>query len=328
MNSVGTAQMNAADSSREEYQVEVKSISAASPDVCLIELAPRSPADLPSFTAGSHIDLKLPNGMTRSYSLINSQAERNRYLIAVRRQIDGRGGSGYLHDSLRSGQALVVSAPRNNFPLDESAPDSVFIAGGIGITPVWSMIQRLHGIGRPWKLFYGARSRQDAVFADELQAIGREEQLNFHFGPQPRLSIDSVVASLPAGTHLYCCGPAAMLSAFEKAASGRPGETIHLEHFAATEKPAADGEFRVKLARRGTTLVVPPGVTILDTLLGAGIDVPHSCREGVCGACETAVLSGEPFHRDLLLSQQEKAANKSMMICCSRAQSDVLVLDL
>jgi tetrachlorobenzoquinone reductase len=322
------AQMDAADGSRGQYQVEVKSISVASPDVRLIELGPRSAADLPSFTAGSHIDLGLPNGMTRSYSLINPQAERHRYVIAVRRQTEGRGGSRYLHDSLRSGQALAVSVPRNNFPLDESAPDSIFIAGGIGITPVWSMIQRLHDIGRSWKLFYGARSRQDAVFADELQAIGRGEQLGFHFGPQPRLSIDSAVASVPAGTHLYCCGPATMLSAFERATRGRPGETIHLEHFAATEKPKADGEFTVKLARRGTTLAVPPGVTILDTLLGAGIDVSYSCREGVCGACETAVLSGEPLHQDLLLSQEEKAANKSMMICCSRAHSDVLVLDL
>jgi ferredoxin-NADP reductase len=191
INSSGMAQMDAADGSREQYQVEVKSISVVSPDVRLIELGPQSPADLPSFTAGSHIDLALPNGMTRSYSLINPQAERHRYVIAVRRQAEGRGGSRYLHDSLRSGQALAVSAPRNNFPVDESAPASIFIAGGIGITPVWSMIQRLHDIGRPWKLFYGARSRQDAVFADELQAIGRAEQLDFHFGPQPRLSIDS-----------------------------------------------------------------------------------------------------------------------------------------
>lgn len=316
------------DCSIDTHQVQVESISVVSQDVCLLDLRPMSSEDLPTFAAGAHVNLHLPNGMTRSYSLINSQAERNRYMIAVRRMSEGQGGSRFLHDSLRLGQSLVISAPRNNFPLNESAPDSIFIAGGIGITPVWSMIQRLHTIDRPWKLFYAARTRQDAIFLDELQAIGSEGQLNFNFGSQPRLNIDSVIAGVPTDTHLYCCGPASMLSAFESATSGRPGETIHLEYFSATKKPTADGEFKVKLARRGITISVPPGVTILKALLNEGIDVPYSCTEGVCGECETAVLSGVPHHQDLLLSKEERSANKSMMVCCSRSQSEILVLDL
>ena len=269
--------------------------------------------------------------MIRSYSLVNDQSERHRYVIAVNKDVAGRGGSSFVHDGFKAGDIVTVSMPRNNFALREDAEWSLLIAGGIGITPLLSMIRRLQALRRPWKLSYAARTRRAAAFLDELGAIGPDAQLHLHFddehGGRP-LDLAALVGSAPAGAHLYCCGPVPMLEAFEKATAGRPAEHVHVEYFQAKQAPAVDGGFEVRLARSNRTIAVEPGKTILNAVLDAGVMANYSCSEGVCGTCETRVIEGIPDHRDLFLSPEEQAANKTIMICCSGSKSGTLVLDL
>lgn len=291
----------------------------------------------PIAPAGSHIDLHLPNGLVRSYSLVNAPGECHRYLIAVNRDESGRGGSRYMHDQLRVGQMLSISVPRDSFPLNEAAPHSVFIAGGIGITPLWSMIQRLSEIGAPWTLHYSARTPEGAAFARPLallasRATGRVH-MNYDGGMScKRLDLEAIVASAPPDAHVYCCGPIRMLEGFESACSQRDTALVHREYFAA---PAAslpvgttDLEFTVKLAKTGRTIQISAGMSILDAILNAGVEVSHSCMSGICGACVTNVLDGVPDHRDMVLSDSDRNAGKAMMICCSRSKSPELTLDL
>lgn len=299
-----------------------------------LELVPAAPGEpLPAFTAGAHIDLHLPGGPVRSYSLLNDPAERHRWCVAVYRDPASRGGSRQVHEQLRPGQLLTVSPPRNHFPLDESAPLSVLIAGGIGITPLLCMVRRLTALGRPWVLHHAVRTRAHAAFGDELQALAAQGSGTLHrvFDQEPggrMLDIAAVVVALPDGAHVYCCGPAGMLAAFERATAGLPPERVHLEYFAAKDAPAASGGFSVKLRRDGRTVPVPPGQSILDALAAIGAEPPWSCREGVCGTCEVRVLEGVPDHHDMVLSPAQRDANDRMMVCCSGAKSPLLVLDL
>ena len=307
-------------------QVRVKSATWEAPGVVSFELRALDSGELPAFTAGAHIDLSLPNGLIRSYSLINAQTERHRYVIAVQKDRASRGGSKWVHDSLRPGDVLTINGPRNNFALDEAAEHSVFIAGGIGITPILSMTARLSSLRRGWELIYCARTRAGAAFVDRLAG-----NVRLHFDEEAggtMLDIAAVAGAAPANSHLYCCGPLPMLAAFEAATAGLPRQRVHVEYFSAKDAPAVSGGFTVILAKSGREIVVPAGKTILETLLEAGIDIPYSCMEGVCGTCETEVLEGIPDHRDLVLSDAERAANKTMMICCSGAKSDRLVLGL
>lgn len=312
-------------------QLRVHSITYEATDIVSFDLRSPSRAELPSFTAGAHVDLQLPGGLIRSYSLVNPQHERYRYRIAVNRDAASRGGSRYMHDALKVGAIIAVTPPRNNFALFEAAADSVFIAGGIGITPMLCMIERLNELGRRWTLYYCARTRQHAAFLDrlaELQSSGTLH-LNFDHGqPANMLDVAAVVAGAPADAHLYCCGPIPMLEAFERACANAPSERVHVEYFAAKEAPSAEGGFVVELARSNKTIPIPRGMTILETLLAAGIDAPYSCMEGVCATCETKVLAGIPDHKDLILTKEERAANQTMMICCSGSKSDKLLLDL
>jgi vanillate O-demethylase ferredoxin subunit len=318
----------------DHLHVRVRSITWEAEGILSFDLRPMAPRrELPPFTAGAHVDLHLPNGLVRSYSLLNSQDERDRYVIGVSRDAASRGGSRFLHESVKAGDALTVAAPRNNFALDEQAPLSVFIAGGIGITPVSSMIARLQALGRPWRLHYAARTRQNAAFVDALAALRERSGCEVHFAfdrePGGRLlDIAGIVAALPAGAHVYCCGPLPMLDAFERAAKDLPPSRVHVEHFAARDAASNEGGFSVELARSRRTIAIQPGHTILDSLEEAGIDAAYSCREGVCGTCEVRVLDGIPDHRDLVLSAADKAANDRMMICCSGARSSRLVIDL
>ncbi len=314
-------------------QVRIKRISYEAESINSYELVAPSGGDLAPFTAGSHVDLHLPNGMIRSYSLVNDQSERNRYVIAVNNDAASRGGSRLIHDTLRVGQIVTISHPRNNFALNESAGHSVLIAGGIGVTPLLSMIRRLTALERSWELHYAARTRLCAAFLDELNAISSQARANLrvNFDQEPggrMLDVAEIVKGAPPGAHLYCCGPVAMLEVFEAAASGLPSQQVHVEYFKAKESPAADGGFEVRLARSNRTIVVEPGKTILNALLDAGIAVNYACTEGVCGTCETKVLEGIPDHRDLFLDKAEQAANTTMMICCSGSRSSTLVLDL
>jgi vanillate O-demethylase ferredoxin subunit len=315
-------------------QVRVKSITWEADGILSFDLRPLPPRrELPAFTAGAHVDVHLPNGLIRSYSLLNGQDERDRYVIGVNRDAASRGGSRFMHESVKAGDALAITAPRNNFALDEAAPLSVFIAGGIGITPLRSMIARLHGLGRRWRLHYAARTRQNAAFVDALQELRDRSGCEVHFAfdrePGARmLDIPGIVAALPADAHVYCCGPLPMLETFERATLHVPPARVHVEYFAAREAAANEGGYTVELARSRRTIAIQPGHTILDGLEEAGVDAAYSCREGVCGTCEVRVLEGIPDHRDLVLSAAEKAANDRMMICCSGAKSSRLVLDL
>ena len=314
-------------------EAQVKSVRTEALGINSYELVPtQSGGELPAFAAGAHIDLQLPGGMVRSFSLLNPQNERNRYVIAVARDAASRGGSRYIHDSVHAGTALRISQPKNNFPLAEEARHSLFIAGGIGITPLWCMIQRLQDLGRSWELWYCIRTREHAAFMNELRGLPEgEKRVHFNFDHEPGgkiLDLGPLVASAAPGTHLYSCGPLPMLAAFESAAASRPPEAVHVEYFSAKEAPAAGGGFTVVMARSGKTVFVPDGKTILDTILDLGIDTPYSCMEGTCGECQTEVLEGTPDHRDVFLTKQDHAANKKMMICCSGAKTDKLVLNI
>ncbi|RJF95773.1 PDR/VanB family oxidoreductase [Noviherbaspirillum saxi] len=301
----------------------------------IVELELRSPegTPLPAFTAGAHIDLHLDNGITRCYSLVNSPHDVERYVVAVNKDPASKGGSRYVHEVLRPGMLLQVGEPRNNFPLVEDAPMVVFFAGGIGVTPLWCMIQRLESLGRPWMLVYGARSRKHCAYMDEIGALGERlpGRIRFHFndehGGQP-MDLNALILEVPADAHLYCCGPTPMLEAFEQATASRPAGTAHVEYFAAKHAAAVGGGYKVTLARRNRTLEVAQGKSILDVLLESGVDVPHACKEGICGACQTTVLKGTPDHRDSYLSPGEMKSGKTIMICCSGSKCEELVLDL
>jgi ferredoxin-NADP reductase len=288
-------------------------------------------AALPAFDAGSHIDLYLGNGMVRSYSLVNAQGETHRYVVGIQKDPASRGGSRYVHDNIKVGDKVTISAPRNNFPLNESAPHSVFFAGGIGITPMFCMVRRMAEVNASWQLYYSSRTPQHAAYHDGIEALGNASQVVFNYDQVAggkMLDLKAIIAGMAPTTHLYCCGPLPMLGAFEEACKGRPEETVHVEYFSAREEAATGGGFNVVLSRSGKTVFVPEGKTILDALLDAGEDAPYSCMEGVCGSCETKVISGTPDHRDMILTESERKAGKTMMICCSGSKSAELVLDL
>jgi tetrachlorobenzoquinone reductase len=314
-------------------QVRVKRISFEADNINSYELMRPDGGNLTPFTAGSHIDLHLPSGMIRSYSLVNDQNERNRYVIAVNNDAASRGGSKLIHETMRVGDVITISHPRNNFVLREDASHSVLIAGGIGITPLLSMIRRLEELGRSWELFYAVRTRVTAAFLDDLNNLRPDVHPNLHLNfdgepPAQMLDLSAIVKAARPDAHLYCCGPLPMLEAFEAATAGRPSDHVHVEYFKAREKPAAEGGFELKLARSNRTIAVQVGQTILDALLEAGISANYACTEGVCGTCETRVIEGIPDHRDLFLSKEGQGANKTIIICCSGSKAPRLVLDI
>jgi ferredoxin-NADP reductase len=318
---------------RATFPAIVTAVNAETETVNSYELSAIGTGTLPVFSAGSHVDLHLGNGMVRSYSLVNCQSERHRYVIGVHRDAAGRGGSRLVHDSLHVGETVILSGPRNNFPLREDAPHTVLIGGGIGITPLLAMMTRLSKLGRPYEAYYVARTRSRAPFLDRIdelrESAGADIRISFnHEVPDTRLDIASIVRSAPDDAHLYCCGPSSMLEAFKEATARRPAEFVHLEHFGSAETPTREGGFQVELTRSGVRLDVEPGQSILEVLIQAGIDVAFSCEQGVCGTCEVAVLDGVPDHRDTYLTPVEREKNTSLMICCSRSISDRLVLDL
>jgi vanillate O-demethylase ferredoxin subunit len=308
--------------------MRLTAITYAAEQVHLYEFRPVSGTSVPRFTAGAHVDLYLPNGVVRQYSIANAQDQRDRYVLGVKREAAGRGGSRFMHDELRVGTVLEVGRPRNNFTLVETAAHSVLIAGGIGVTPIVSMAARLRSLGRSWELHYAVRRRSEAAFLDELRVGDGQVRLHVDEEQGGVLDVARVVRAAPQEAHLYCCGPTPMLDAFTAAAASWPAQQVHLEYFSAAVAPAVESGFVVELARSKLLVSIPPGQTILEALRARGVKVQTSCEQGICGSCETRVLAGEPDHRDLLLSFEEKAANEVMMICCSGSRSAVLVLDL
>jgi tetrachlorobenzoquinone reductase len=313
-------------------RVRVHGIRHEAEDIFTFELRPIEGAALPSFAAGAHIEILMKDGLERSYSLVNPQHETDRYVVTVARDPQSRGGSEFMCETLRPGHELQITAPSNNFALEEGAEETVLIAGGIGITPIRSMLQRLQQLGRSWKLFYTVRTRKRAAFLAELCALQSQYPGRVHivFDQEPNavgLDIEGIIRGQPPGTHFYGCGPTGLLSAFEAAASSLDPTTVHLERFS-SEHAAARGGFEVTLAKSRRSFQIPVDRTILEVLLSEGVQVSRSCMEGVCGTCETPVLEGIPDHRDALLSKREREANNIMMICCSGSKTSRLVLDL
>ena len=309
-------------------ELRVTGIAWKADAVRTIELRSPAGAPLPSFDAGSHVDLHLPTGLVRSYSLTNATSERDRYVVGVARDRASRGGSSFIHDHLRVGDILRVGPPRNLFKLDEQAPASVLIGGGIGVTPLICMAHRLNELGREWTIHYAVRSRDEAAFMRELRGYG--ERLHLHCDDEHGAVLDlrPIVERASPDTQLYCCGPNAMMRTFGDLTRHLDPGRIHVEHFSPMETAAVDGGFLVELARSGRTIAVPQGSTILETLTNAGFVLANSCQQGVCGTCETRVISGIPDHRDSILTTNERNSNKTMMICCSGSKSERLILDL
>ncbi len=322
--------------SAETVPVVIRQIRQEADAIHSFELVAADGALLPGWDAGAHVDLDLPGRLRRSYSLHGVPGERRCWRIAVKREADGRGGSAWLHDSARVGQVLQASAPANDFPLVDDAPASVFVAGGIGITPVLAMVERLAALRRPWRLHYAVRSARHAAFRERLEqlaaACAGSGELRLHLRDEAgcRLDLHAAVAAAPAGAHLYGCGPGAMLDAFvaAAAAAGIDAGRVHVERFAAAAAPATEGGFTVELARDGRRFEIPTGKSVLDVLLDHGVDVPYSCMQGICGSCRVGVKAGEPEHRDDCLGEAERAANSAMTVCCSGSRSALLVLDL
>jgi tetrachlorobenzoquinone reductase len=287
-------------------------------------------AALPPYQPGAHIDIHLPNGLIRQFSLLNPNDKPDSYAVGIKLDAASRGGSRYIFDELRVGHAVKISAPRNNFPLVENAEHVVLFGGGIGITPIWCMAQRLEALNRSWELYYSSRSRADMAFIATLEAFG-PERVHLHLDDEADgkfLDIVGAIAKAPANAHFYCCGPNPMLKAFEDAAAGRPKHNVHVEYFTPKAEAATSGGFWVELARSGEEYYIPEGKKILEVLYEAGCDVDYSCELGICGECVTRVISGIPEHRDSVLSEEEQAANDKVMICCAGCKSERLVLDM
>lgn len=298
-------------------------------DVLSLELARVDGADWPPASAGAHLDLDVPGIGLRQYSLLPRQSPQVLH-VGVQRDPHSRGGSRWVHETLRPGHTVHVGPLRNHFELDGGKGPVRLFAGGIGITPLLAMAHQLAAGPRDWQLHYAVRSRARAAFLPALTAHGSRVHLHVDDEAGHLLPLAAQVAAAPPGTHFYGCGPAPMLAAFADATHQIDPAQVHVEHFAA---PAADpalpaGGFVVELARSGGRVVVAPGQSLLDALLAHGLAVPNSCRAGVCGSCETAVLAGTPDHRDVVLSPEERASGSTMMVCCSRAQGELLRLDL
>jgi vanillate O-demethylase ferredoxin subunit len=272
--------------------------------------------------------VQLKPGLSRSYSLVNDPAIRGYYEIAVHHAIEGRGGSHHIHQEWRVGETIEISQPKNNFPMVEDAVHTVLIAGGIGVTPMLPMIARLEKLGRTWELHYVAATPERAAYVDRLEGY---ENAHIVYDAVPggqRLDLAAICAAAPHEAHLYCCGPSGMLDAFVATNCDRPQGHAHIEYFSADTEIATDGGYVLELARSGKSVTVAEGETMLDALLAAGVDVGFACSEGVCGTCQVKVLDGIPDHRDHFLTEEEKAANGSIMVCCSGSKTANLVLDI
>lgn len=303
------------------------------PRVLSLEFRDPDGQPLPPFEPGAHLDVHLPDGAVRQYSLCGDPADRSVYKVAVLDVTGGR-GSRFVHEELRPGRIVAIGGPRNNFRFAR-AGRYVFIAGGIGITPILPMVRAAAAAGAAWTLHYCVRSAKDAPFLDELARFGGGDLVLHASGEGTRLSVPSVLAAPVEGALVYCCGPERLMRAVEAAAASWPEGTVRFEWFAPKSDPSAGevgemeaGELEVVCARSGLSIAVPAGKSILEALAGQGVEAPCSCEQGVCGTCETAVLEGVPDHRDSILSESERASGRTMMICVSRAKGPRLVLDI
>ncbi|WP_321917572.1 MULTISPECIES: PDR/VanB family oxidoreductase [Paraburkholderia] len=302
--------------------------------ICGFELTAINGASLPSFSAGAHIDVHLPDGLVRQYSLCNNPNESNRYHIAVLRAADGRGGSKAIHDLVQEGDKVKISEPKNHFPLAHDAAHHLLLAGGIGITPILCMAERLSVADENFEMHYCARSRGRTAFVSRIDSSHFAHRVKFHFDdgdPDQVFDIAKTLEQAPADSHLYVCGPRGFMDAVlaEARRQNWVEGRLHYEFFGGVvEQSAGDKTFQVKLASNGVTVDVAPGWTVVQALAETGVELLTSCEQGVCGTCLTRVLDGTPDHRDSYLTDEEKAAGDQFMPCCSRSKTPVLVLDL
>jgi ferredoxin-NADP reductase len=327
--------MPAASPHQRVLAARVQQIRHEAEGVVSVELRPATAEVVfPPFEPGAHIDLHLPNGLVRSYSLCNPAEERERYVVGVAKDRNSRGGSRYVHEQLHQGQRIDICVPRNNFALHEYASRSVLVCGGIGVTPIFCMLQRLVALGREVDVVYCARSRQEAAFAAAIGKLGDKARITWHFDDEQGAAPDltALLAGLGAQSHYYCCGPSPMLDAFEKTCRQLAYPHSHIERFAgvASTSTLEASSFAVRCEKSGKSVEVQVGKSIMDALIEAGLNPDHSCREGVCGACETTVLDcdGEIDHRDSILTESERQSGRTMMICVSRCVGKHLVLDI
>ncbi|SEA68131.1 PDR/VanB family oxidoreductase [Paraburkholderia sartisoli] len=300
------------------------------------ELVSVDGGELPAFEAGAHIDVHIPGGLVRQYSLCNPPMERHRYQIAVLRDDASRGGSAGMHDAVHEGDEIQISAPRNHFAIAQGHVRHLLFAGGIGLTPLLCMAEQLSREGAAFSLHYCARSSARAAFVERIAGSRWADQVRCHFddaGQAQRIDLDALLADPQPDLHLYVCGPQGFMNAvLDKARSlGWPADRLHYEYFAAAPALAAnvdEASFDIRLARSGRVVPVQADQTVTQALAAAGVEVPVSCGQGICGTCLTRVLDGEPDHRDLYLSPDEQARNDQFLPCCSRAKSRMLVLDL
>jgi ferredoxin-NADP reductase len=312
-----------------EADLVVREAQIVADGVVALTLADPNGGELPPWTPGAHIDFVLGNELIRQYSLCSSPSKPDVWRVGVLRAPDSRGGSERVHDILAPGSIVRVRGPRNHFPLVASAR-YLFIAGGIGITPLLPMIAEADASGADWRLLYGGRERASMGFLEELAQYGDRVKIV----PQDEegmLDLESALGTPQPNTLVYCCGPEALLGAVEKFCEKWPTGSLHLERFSARpqERAAeADSTFELVLQRSGVTLEVPPDKSVLTVIREAGVSVLASCLEGVCGTCETEVIEGDVDHRDSVLNEEEQASNEYMMVCVSRCRSPRLVLDL
>ncbi|MGH8436279.1 MAG: PDR/VanB family oxidoreductase [Pseudomonas sp.] len=316
------------------FPVQVSAITREAEGILTFALSGLQNEALPAFSAGSHIDVLVPNGFVRQYSLCNDSSETHRYLIGVLHDPTSRGGSKGMHELLQEGDQLHISTPKNHFALVEDASKSLLLAGGIGITPLLCMAERLSHTGGDFEMHYCTRTLQRTAFYERIRSGSFVSKVAFHFdqeGPESRLNINDILAAQPGNCHLYVCGPKGFMDAMLNAAKtfGWPGDRLHYEFFSA-EVVHEDGDspFEVKLFSSGMVIQVQSDQTVVQALAGAGVDLPTSCEQGVCGTCLTRIIEGVPDHRDMFLTPEEQAKNDQFLPCCSRAQTSMLLLDL
>ena len=319
--------MERSNPNTETIEVRVVNRIYATDDTLLLFLENQTSVPLPTASPGSHIDIRINDDIVRQYSVITPLSSPSAYVIGVKREHRGRGGSRLLHELAVVGSNFNISAPRNNFPLHESAETTILFAGGIGITPIYSMFKRLEEAGRNTELFYWCRSPESALFRSLLETqpnatLYYPESAN---GDTPTVS--QILRSVKSTAEMYCCGPAPMIDEFIRETRDR-AEKVHVERFANSAIPMAARAFHVLLSKSGKRVRVAAEESILHAVLREGIDVPYSCEEGVCGACEVKVLEGVPAHRDAVRSPEEHNRRSSMMICCSRSVTDFLTIDV
>ena len=321
-------------SSAQTFTVRVARKVVEADDICSFELVDIGGASLPGFSAGAHIDVHVPGGLTRQYSLCNDSAETHRYQIAVLNDSASRGGSRAMHSEVTEGAVLEISPPKNHFPLASGASKSLLLAGGIGVTPILCMAERLAMAGADFEMHYSTRSRSRTAFYDRISASAFASKVHFHFddgAAAQTLNISALLAAAPGDRHLYVCGPKGFMDAVLAAARANawPESQLHYEFFSAEVSLSdSDTGFDIKLASSGRIIPVAKDQTVTQALSAAGVEVQTSCEQGVCGTCLTRVLEGIPDHKDMYMTPEEQAANDQFTPCCSRAKTKVLVLDL